>query len=61
MGVHYLASFDIGLLLWVLQERDHSPMPSQVGMILDLSNHECLYSDDIPDTLAYRHVYLVSE
>ena len=33
----------------------------RVGMILDLSNHETLYADEIPAVLAYRHVQLVAK
>ncbi len=32
-----------------------------VGMILDLSNHETLYADEIPTVLEYRHVQLVAK
>ena len=33
----------------------------RVGMILDLSNHETLYADEIPTVLEYRHVQLVAK
>ena len=33
----------------------------RVGMILDLSNHEPLYADEIPAVLEYRHVQLVAK
>ena len=33
----------------------------RVGMILDLSNHETLYADEIPAVMAYRHVQLVAK
>mmetsp|Transcript_16754 Transcript_16754/g.20142 ORF Transcript_16754/g.20142 Transcript_16754/m.20142 type:complete len:225 (-) Transcript_16754:47-721(-) len=39
------------------QERQHR----KVGMIIDLSNHECLYSEDIPDHLNYAHVRCVAK
>lgn len=32
-----------------------------VGMILDLSNHECLYTADLPPGLHYEHIYLVAK
>ena len=33
----------------------------RIGMILDLSNHETLYADEIPTVLEYRHVQLVAK
>lgn len=33
----------------------------QVGMIIDLSNHETLYADDIPSFVQYEHVQLVAK
>ena len=33
----------------------------RVGLILDLSNHDTLYADEIPPGLAYRHVQLVAK
>ncbi|GLC33354.1 hypothetical protein PLESTB_000342300 [Pleodorina starrii] len=33
----------------------------KVGLLLDLSNHDCLYSADIPTGLAYTHVQLVAK
>lgn len=32
-----------------------------VGMIMDLSNHDTLYADEIPPYIAYRHVKLVAK
>lgn len=32
-----------------------------VGLIIDLSNHETLYADDIPLYLQYRHIQLVAK
>ncbi len=33
----------------------------RVGMIIDLANHECLYSEDLPETLEYTHIQLVAK
>ncbi|EFJ44707.1 hypothetical protein VOLCADRAFT_118653, partial [Volvox carteri f. nagariensis] len=33
----------------------------KVGLLLDLSNHDCLYTDDIPPWLTYRHIQLVAK
>ncbi len=33
----------------------------QVGLIIDLSNHETLYAEDIPPFLQYQHVQLVAK
>ena len=33
----------------------------QIGLIIDLSNHETLYADDIPPFLQYEHVQLVAK
>ena len=33
----------------------------QVGMIIDLSNHETLYADDLPPFIQYEHVQLVAK
>lgn len=33
----------------------------QVGMIIDLSNHETLYADDLPPFIQYEHVHLVAK
>lgn len=33
----------------------------QVGMIIDLSNHETLYADDLPPFVQYEHVQLVAK
>jgi hypothetical protein len=30
-----------------------------VGLILDLSNHDCLYTPDLPPDLEYIHIQLV--
>lgn len=58
---------------WSLQEKPkHSLTISElltfqesrgrkVGMLLDLSNHECLYTDDIPESLEYKHISLIAK
>ena len=33
----------------------------QIGLIIDLSNHETLYAEDIPPFLQYQHVQLVAK
>lgn len=33
----------------------------QIGMIIDLSNHETLYADDIPPFVQYQHIQLVAK
>jgi hypothetical protein len=33
----------------------------EVGMIIDLANHECLYAEDIPSTLEYAHINLIAK
>ena len=33
----------------------------QVGLIIDLSNHETLYAEDIPPFLQYQHIQLVAK
>lgn len=33
----------------------------QVGLLIDLSNHETLYAEDIPPSLQYRHIQLVAK
>lgn len=33
----------------------------QVGMVIDLSNHETLYADDLPPFVQYQHVQLVAK
>jgi len=33
----------------------------RIGLILDLSNHECLYSEDVPEDVAYEHISLVAK
>ena len=33
----------------------------QVGMIIDLSNHETLYAEDLPPFIQYEHVQLVAK
>ncbi|KAF8067198.1 pir-1 [Scenedesmus sp. PABB004] len=33
----------------------------RVGLVLDLSNHDCLYTDDIPHDVRYIHVQLVAK
>lgn len=33
----------------------------QIGMIIDLSNHETLYADDIPPFIQYQHIQLVAK
>lgn len=33
----------------------------QIGLLLDLSNHDCLYSDDIPPDVEYNHIQLVAK
>mmetsp|Transcript_35137 Transcript_35137/g.88962 ORF Transcript_35137/g.88962 Transcript_35137/m.88962 type:complete len:468 (-) Transcript_35137:650-2053(-) len=33
----------------------------RVGLILDLSNHDCLYTADIPAGVAYTHIHLVAK
>jgi alpha-glucan,water dikinase len=32
-----------------------------IGLILDLSNHDCLYASDIPPGVQYLHVHLVAK
>jgi protein-tyrosine phosphatase len=32
-----------------------------VGMIIDLANHECLYAEDLPESLEYTHIQLVAK
>ena len=32
-----------------------------IGMIIDLSNHETLYADDIPPFIQYEHIQLVAK
>lgn len=32
-----------------------------VGLLIDLSNHETLYAEDIPPQLHYRHIQLVAK
>eukprot|EP00878_Enallax_costatus_P025100 GHUV01026821.1.p1 GENE.GHUV01026821.1~~GHUV01026821.1.p1 ORF type:complete len:187 (+),score=37.54 GHUV01026821.1:753-1313(+) len=32
-----------------------------IGLILDLSNHDCLYISDVPPTVEYLHVQLVAK
>ena len=32
-----------------------------IGLVIDLSNHETLYADDIPPCLQYEHVQLVAK
>lgn len=33
----------------------------EMGMIIDLANHECLYAEDIPSTLEYSHINLIAK
>ncbi|KAL6765881.1 protein-tyrosine phosphatase-like protein [Haematococcus lacustris] len=33
----------------------------RVGLLLDLSNHDCLYTSDIPEGVAYAHIHLVAK
>jgi hypothetical protein len=33
----------------------------KVGLLLDLSNHDCLYAADIPPSLTYTHIQLVAK
>ncbi|KAL4422635.1 hypothetical protein ABPG75_008832 [Micractinium tetrahymenae] len=33
----------------------------EVGLIIDLANHDCLYSDDVPDSVEYEHVQLIAK
>lgn len=33
----------------------------QIGLIIDLSNHETLYAEDIPPSMQYEHVQLVAK
>jgi hypothetical protein len=33
----------------------------RIGLVLDLSNHECLYTGDMPPGLLYEHIYLVAK
>lgn len=33
----------------------------KVGMIIDLSNHDCLYSQDIPTEIRYKHIRCVAK
>ena len=33
----------------------------RIGLILDLSNHDCLYEEDVPADVAYIHVQLVAK
>jgi len=32
-----------------------------IGMIIDLANHECLYAEDLPESLEYTHIQLVAK
>lgn len=32
-----------------------------VGMVIDLCNHSCLYTEDIPEGLGYQHISLVAK
>jgi hypothetical protein len=33
----------------------------KVGLIMDLSNHDTLYAEDIPPSLEYKHIQLVAK
>lgn len=35
---------------------DQQKLGRTVGLILDLSNHECLYTEDLPEGMEYKHV-----
>ncbi len=43
-----------------LQQQQHF-LHRQVGLIIDLSNHETLYADDIPPSMQYEHIQLVAK
>ncbi|KAL4852861.1 mRNA-capping enzyme [Chlorella vulgaris] len=38
-----------------------SKLGRTVGLIIDLANHDCLYSDDMPESLEYEHVQLIAK
>ncbi|QDZ20658.1 protein-tyrosine phosphatase [Chloropicon primus] len=33
----------------------------QVGLIVDLCNHDCLYREDIPDGVRYQHIWCIAK
>lgn len=33
----------------------------EVGLIVDLCNHDCLYRDDIPSNVSYEHIWCVAK
>ena len=33
----------------------------RIGLIVDLCNHECLYGDDIPEDVAYEHIWCIAK
>lgn len=33
----------------------------EIGLILDLSNHSCLYTNDIPPGVQHKHIKLVAK
>jgi hypothetical protein len=39
---------------------DQTSKGRELGLIIDLSNHETLYASDIPPGLLYEHVHLVT-
>lgn len=40
---------------------DQQKLGRTVGLILDLSNHECLYADDLPQGMEYKHVTFMAK
>ncbi|KAG2441038.1 hypothetical protein HXX76_003891 [Chlamydomonas incerta] len=40
---------------------DQAAAGRKIGLILDLSNHDCLYTDDIPPDVQYIHIQLVAK
>eukprot|EP00198_Chlamydomonas_reinhardtii_P011494 XP_001700831.1 predicted protein [Chlamydomonas reinhardtii] len=40
---------------------DQAAAGRKIGLILDLSNHDCLYTDDVPPDVQYIHIQLVAK
>jgi hypothetical protein len=48
--------FTVGIFL-----EEQRALGREVGLIVDLSNHDCLYTEDIPPGLEYMHFHFIAK
>lgn len=41
--------------------REQSDAGRRIGLVVDLCNHECLYSEELPESVQYEHLWCVAK